>query len=515
LLDRLHTAASKHPLTLISAPAGYGKTTLLASLPAEFPSLSITWLALEEEDNDPAQFLASLLRAIQQLNPEFGRNTQTLFASQPDPAGDVRRIIRALINETLQDLSETWIVVDDLHLITEPAVHAALDYLLERMPPQIHLLIATRHDPPLALARLRARGQLAELRVPDLRFTDEEARFFLNEKQQLHLSPDDLAKLQSRAEGWAAGLRLLAGSLDRMASDREQAAFIQDLALTDRHVFDFLADEVLKRQEPETRTFLLDISVLTEIVPSLCTALTGLGDAQSRLEDLYRRNLFLVQADKAGKAYRFHALFAEFLREHLKREDPGRFVELHRRAAEAQEASSPGRAIAHYLAAEAWKEATQTIEQASEDFLRQGLLQTLRGWIHALPASRRDERPRLLYLSGLCALHRGDLNEAMNLLEKARQGYKAGGDRQGQGETLLAMVEAVSRQHDYARLASLAQQASAFPLPVHGQVQLLMAQVWQALFQGDARQADEALDGCSTWHSLPTICAPSMLSPLL
>ncbi len=174
--------------------------------------------------NDPARFLSVLYGAWQRTKPTFGANLQPLLTNFADPASDARRVIGAFINEALVHLGETWVVFDDLHLITNPAIFSALDYWLERMPPQMHLIVASRHDPPLVLARLRARGQLAEVRVPNLRFTADEARDFLNEKHGLGLSSDDLTQLQARAESWAAGLRLVAGSLDRMSSAADRAA---------------------------------------------------------------------------------------------------------------------------------------------------------------------------------------------------------------------------------------------------------------------------------------------------
>jgi len=490
LVDTLRAVVNSRPLTLLSAPAGYGKTTLLASL----TDIPLAWVSIDEEDNDPARFFITLLNALQNLDSSFGEGIQSLLSSLENPAGESRRIISAFINEILEKLPEALLVFDDLHFISEPVIYSALDYLLEHLPPQMHLIIATRHDPPLSLARLRARGQLAEFRVPDLRFTTDEASLFLNEKQHLELSLDDLTKLQSRAEGWAAGLRLLAGSLDHILSASDRTAFIQDLALSDRYVFDFLADEVLRVQEPEIRTFLLETSILPEITPSLCAAVTGRSDAQVVLEELYHRNLFLIQAGGADRTYRYHALFAEFLREQLEQEMPERIAELHQCAAEAQKSTAPARAIAHYLSAELWDDAAQIIEQVSEEFVRQGLLKTLHGWIESLPNQVRDTHPRLLYVSGMLALQRGELNGALTLLESARRRFEASGDQANLAEALLLMIDTVSRQHDYVRQADLTQKALAIPLPVHGRVQLLMAQAWQSLFQSDDKQADEALN---------------------
>lgn len=493
LLTLVCDRISTHPLTLICAPAGYGKTTLLAALHDSFPELPLAWLSLDEEDNDPARFFSALVAALQTLCPDCGKTTLAFLSSIHDSAGS-RRLVGTLINDVLQTLPQPFaLVLDDLHLIVEPGIYAALDYLLERLPPQMHLVATSRHDPPLVLARLRARGHLAELRVPNLRFTPEEARDFLNEKQCLGLSTGELAQLQSRAEGWAAGLRLLAGSLDRISTATDRAAFIQTLTRTDRYVFDFLADEVLKRQEPEARAFLLETSILPELTPALCAAVIGRGDAGALLEDLSHRNLFLVQVDERGTTFRYHALFSDFLCEQLRRESPEQIVELQRRAGDAQRTTAPARAIAHYLAAQAWDGAAQTIEQVSEEFLRQGWFRTLRGWIEALPAPIREAHPRLLQLLGLCAIQHGELNDAMTWLESARRSYESSSDQTGQGETLLLMIDAANRQHDYAHQARLTQQALTFPLPLHGQVMLLLAHVWQLIFQKDVKQADEEL----------------------
>ncbi len=493
LLDALHTAIHSHPLTLLSAPPGYGKTTLLVSLLDAFPELPVVWISLDEEDNEPARFISALVNAFQRLAPGFGKNIQALLAGAPNPADEMHRMMAMLINETLESLDQVWIFLDDLHWITEPGIYIALDYLLERMPPQMHLIVATRYDPPLALARLRARGQLAELRAPDLRFTLTEADLFLNEKQNLGLSSRDLEEMQLRAEGWAAGLRLMAGSLDRMGSDADRAAFIQRLTTTDRYVFDFLAAEVLERQEPDIRLFLLETSILPEFTPTLCQAVTGRRDAGSILDNLYRRNLFLMQIDVSRKVFRYHALFAGFLRDQLEHEMPERISELHHRAAEAQKTTAPANAIAHYLAAELWEAAADTIEQISDEMLRRRLLRMLHAWIEALPLPIRTARPHFAYIQGVCALQCGGLDEAVAYLEDARRGFEARGDQARLGEVLLELVSAASLQQDQVRRAELAQQALALPLPVYGQVQLLMARVWELLQQGDLKRADEEL----------------------
>ena len=496
LLEALYQAVAAYPLTLIPAPAGYGKTTLLASLGQgdretrrRSPPLprSVAWLTLDKEDNDATRFLIALIAALQHLNPACGASAQALLASLPNPGARVRQVIAALINDILVTLPDPFILIlDNLHLITEPAVFIALDYLLERLPAQMRLVVGTRYDPPLALARLRALGQLAELRLADLRFTLHETTLFLNEKRRLDLSPDDLASLQTQTEGWAVSLRLLAGSLARIATT-DRSAFIQDLVRTGGYVFDFLAEEVLEQQEPDVRAFLLETSILPELTPALCQAVTGRADAGAILEELERRNLFLTPVDATRPAFRYHALFAEFLRRQLLEEMWERVPELHRRAAEAE--SDPGRAIAHYLAAEMWEEAAQTMEAIGPTLLRQRLLDTLMGWIHALPGPILEQHPRLLHYLGACAWAKGDLAPARALLEKALQGFQAAGDAVGCGEALTDLANCAFIQTDYENSSALFARALEHPLSPRRRVQVLMGRAGLRTLQENWAQA--------------------------
>lgn len=502
LLASLREGLISHHLTLLSAPAGYGKTTLLASaLHSPLSTLPVAWLALDKEDNDPAIFLAYLVAALRRLNPTRGATTQTLLADLPNPGAQARRIVGALINDVLKNLPDPFVLaLDDLHLITEPSIYAALDYLLERMPPQMGLAVGARHDPPLALARLRARGQLAELRLTDLRFTPDETATFLNKTLRLSLSPADLTAIQSRTEGWAAGLRLLAGSLDRIPTPAGRAAFITHLAHTDRYVFDFLADEVLNRQSEATRTFLLETSILSKLTVPLCNAITGRSDAQTILDDLDRRSLFITLVPSPQfpnlPVYQYHALFAEFLRQRLEREQPERVTELHRRAAQAQ--TVPDRAIGHYLAAEMWEQAAQTIEQIGKRLLRQGLLDTIAGWIHSLPVTLRETRPRLSYLLGVCAWQKGETADAQALLESALRGFEAAGDEAGVGQTLADLATCALLETDFEHSHTLIRRALACPIPLPSRVQLLMARVWLNIIQENQAQAVADFDAALT-----------------
>jgi LuxR family maltose regulon positive regulatory protein len=511
LIRRLGEAVRSHRLTLLSAPPGYGKTTLLAHLPHALPDTRCAWLTLDEEDNDPVRFVSSLCGALQELNPDCGLAAQSAAQSalarsgQPlgaiQPAGDARRIMGVLINEIVATLPQRFILVlDDLHFIREPGLYAALDYGIEHAPDQMHLVAATRWDPPLALARLRARRQLAELRWPDLCFTLEESDLFLNQTLHLRLSAQELSTLQALLEGWAAGLGLLAHSLSALPAATDRAAFITHLAQTHRHIFDYLAEEVLNQQAPQVRRFLLETSILAELTPPLCQAVTLRPDSALVLEDLSRRNVFVVALDEAGDAgaglartYRYHALFAEFLRHQLTRLMPETLPELHRRAALAH--TIPARVIQHYLAAQLWDDAAQTIAQIGEHAFQQGLLELLIGWIEQLPEAIRARHPRLAYLRGLCALQKGEAGVARRFLEEAQRGFEAAGDDSGLGAALAALASAAFVQTDPDRSYALVGRALAYPSAPHVQAQLLMTRASLALFfRGEWAQARADLE---------------------
>ncbi len=505
LLDDLRSRLVTHPFTLLSAPAGYGKTTLLAALPVAYPDLPLAWLSLDEEDNDPVRFLTALIVALQHLDPTCGEIARSLLTSRVHRVADVRRVVSVLINDVLETLSQPFaLILDDLHLINQPSVYVALDYQLEHRPSQMHLVAATRVDPPLALARLRARAELAELRLAELRFSDEEAITFLNHRLHLGLSGDELDLLQSRTEGWAVGLRLLASSLNGLSSAEDRRLFIAHLAQTDRYIFSFLAEEVFNRQEPQARAFLLETAILPELTPALCQAVTGRSDAGTMLEALYRRNLFLVQVSplrrqttsdlhvssldqpqldpgdlKPETRYRYHDLFAEFLRHKLEQTQPDHVAELHLRAAQAE--SDPVRAISHYLAAARWQEAADLIEQVGAEMFNRGYLDSLSRWVNALPASVRESRPRLLHYLSHCAFWKGAWLEVQSLLKRALHGFEVAGDESGQGEVLVDLAICASGLGELERSGVLYGRALEYPVPPHTRVQALLG---CALVQG-------------------------------
>lgn len=432
LVERVGRGAAAARVVLVAAPAGAGKTTLLASA-VDALGLPFAWASLDDEDNEPRRLLAVLIAAAEQLAPESGAAAAHLLAATLaapiDQATLARRCVDALVNGLLDRLvAPALLVLDDLHSLTAPACLAAVAELVERLPAQLTLAVATRHEPPLPLARLRARRELAELRPEDLHFTDAEAADLLNGTLGLQLAPGEVAALSRRAEGWAAGLTLFAASLERIASPAERTRFFGRIGLADRSLFDYLAEEVLNRQDPFVRMFLLETSVLPVLTPAACRAVTGRADAAVVLDDLYRRNLFLAQLDDAAPgpgsptapAYRYHDLFRDFLRAHLEREAPEHLRAVHERAATA--AASPAQAVEHLLRAGRWERAAATMARIAPALLEQGAMHTLRAWLGALPDEVVRASPQLALCAAGARADSAHVAEALAWLEHAERG---------------------------------------------------------------------------------------------
>ena len=328
LVARLDQGLTRR-LTLVSAPAGFGKTTLLAewlSAPSS-GGRPAAWVSLDPSDNDPARFWAYVIVALQSVRDGAGAAALSLLhAPQPPP---IEAVLTSLINELVAIDDDVVLVLDDYHAIEAQPIQVATAFLLDHLPPQVHLVIAGRADPPLPLARLRARGELTELRAADLRFTPDEAAAFLTEAMGLALSPTDIATLDGRTEGWIAGLQLAALS---MQGHQDVGGFIHAFAGDHRYVVDYLVDEVLRRQPDPVRHFLLQTAILDRFTGSLCDAVTGQVDGATRLEALELGNLFVVPLDDRRRWYRYHHLFADVLRAHLAAEQPEQVAVLHRRA---------------------------------------------------------------------------------------------------------------------------------------------------------------------------------------
>src|SRR5437016_254089 len=381
------------PLTLVSAPAGFGKTTLLAQWLAE-SGMPVAWLSLEPGDNELVRFLSYLIAAFQTLDPHLGAGALTLL--QMPPPASAETVLTLLTNDVgshERDGGDFALVLDDYHVIDAQPVDQALAYLVEHLPPQMHLVIATREDPDLPLARLRARGHLTELRATDLRFTASEAAGFLTQVMGLNLSTEDIAALEDRTEGWIAGLQLAALS---MQGHQDVAGFIRAFAGDNRYIVDYLVEEVLQRQPESVRSFLLQTSMLDRLHGSLCDAVTGQEEGNALLQALERGNFFVVALDDKRHWYRYHHLFAEVLSAHLMAEQPDQVSTLHQRASEWYEHhGSAADAIRHALAAQDFARTADLVELAVPAMRRSRQEATVLGWLKALPDELVHYRPVL------------------------------------------------------------------------------------------------------------------------
>jgi LuxR family maltose regulon positive regulatory protein len=393
LVDVVRRASSLGPLTLVSAPAGFGKTTLLAAVandPVDDEPRAVAWVSLDERDASARRFWSCVLRALETASPGCAATALQLLDSEGTALED---IVASMINELSVHPSDVTLVLDDYHLVDGPEVTAGLGFLLEHLPPQLHLIIGTRADPALPLPRMRARGQLVEVRASDLRFSVDEATLYLNDVQGLALTAHDVASLETRTEGWVAALQLAALSLHDRA---DPAAFIAGFAGDDRFVVDYLADEVLDQQPPQVRRFLLDTSVLERLTGPLCDAVTGQSGGHALLESLERRNLLIVPLDNRRRWYRYHHLFSDVLLSRLLHERPDDVASLHRRASEWFRGSGDlEAAVRHALAAGEVGWAADVIELASPALRRERKEAVIRGWIPDLPPSVVRQRPVL------------------------------------------------------------------------------------------------------------------------
>ena len=477
-------------LVLLSAPAGYGKTTLLASLAQALPTYQLAWMALDGEDNDAVRFLSGLGEALQAVDPRLKAViTEQLAASTGLVGGGaalpLQQVMTTLINTVVEcQLAPFILALDDLHEVNNPAIFEALDSLLDYLPAQMHLAAATRHTPPLYLHRLRARRQLAELEMADLRFDLQESQLFLNHLMHLEFSETDVRALQQKTEGWPVGLVLLTGRLRDLPPPGERAAFLEQLERVDSSTFKYLAEEVLAQQPAELQSFLLETSMLNELEAGLCQAVTGREDAGELLDELYRRNLFLTVVRLPGKdaaaVYRCHALFARFLEAALKEKDIQHWRELQRRAARA--VSEPGWVIAHLLAAEEWDLAGAQIEKTGEIFLQNGLQETVSTWVQSLPAGWAAGHGRLLYLRGLTALLRGEMDEARSSLEAVLALPERDSEKQTRGQALVGLASLAFICAEFELSAGLVAQAEGYLSGMQERIIFLMLRASLALF---------------------------------
>jgi LuxR family maltose regulon positive regulatory protein len=482
LIERLDRGLHRK-LTLISAPAGFGKTTLVGEwvndlglgakqdgriehLKSEVAN-RVAWLSLDEGDNDATRFLTYLIAALQTIETNIG--TEVLAVLQTPQPPSVESILTTLLNEIASVPDPFVLVLDDYHLIDSQSVDNALTFLLDHLPPQMHLVIATREDPHLPMSRLRARDQLTELRAIDLRFTPAEAADFLNQVMGLDLSAEDIAALETRTEGWIAGLQLAALALLTMHGQHDTSGFIKSFTGSHHFVLDYLVEEVLGQQSERVQMFLLRTSILERMCGPLCDAV--LSDAaqcvpgQETLEYLEHANLFIVPLDNERRWYRYHHLFAELLRQRLEQTSPSLAPKLHRQASAWLESENLiEQAVVHAFASRDWEHTADLIFHFAHRVHIQTNLTILGGWLAALPEPILRARPWLCVYQALAWYWTGPRDRIEERLQMAEQALP--GSRMPEAEaTHLAGYIAAIRAHfalvsgDIPRVLNMAQAA--------------------------------------------------------
>jgi LuxR family maltose regulon positive regulatory protein len=413
LLEKLDEIKNRK-LVLVSAPAGFGKTTLLCDWINQ-SRISTAWISLDSGDNDHVHFLIYLIAALQNLDKNIGKTAVLMLQTPQHPP--VETVMAAVVNDIASLSKDFILVLDDYHMITSGQVHHAVKFLLEYLPRNMHLVIASRSDPPLALARLRSLDQLIELRISDLCFTVEETSSFFNKKMKLGLTRAEVVKLGTRTEGWIAGLQLAALSVQ----DREdKESFINAFRGDNRHIFDYLIEEVLNLQSEEVQNFLLQTSILDRLSGSLCDAVTKQKNSQKMLNDLEKADLFLFPLDDGRKWFRYHRLFADLLQHRLKQTQTDVISDLHRRAGEWYvQSGHKDQAVNHALASGDAEWAVSLIEEIAESIWDRGQQIKLLKWFEALPDEMVNSSILLSILYARTLNIIGRLEDAEKILQQA------------------------------------------------------------------------------------------------
>ena len=456
LLEQLDGGLSRK-LTLVAAPPGYGKSTLLSIWIKErdFPT---AWLSLDAEDNDGLLFIRYLIAALQKISPEIGQISLALLKSTQTPSPS--SILSALLNDLAQIERDFTLVLDDYHSIENQEVHDSLTYLLDHLPPHMHLFIASRSDPPLALSRLRARNQLLEIRQADLRLTPEEAQQFLKQSMSLDLSDDQIAQLESRTEGWIAGLQFAGLSLTK---HEDKGAFLDSFGGSHRFVIDYLADEVLSKQPEEIQAFLRQIAVLDRFSAPLCDMLTGRKDSQHLLSLLEDSNLFLIPLDEQRNWYRFHHLFLDYLRSQL---DDQLQATLHVIAAEWF--------MTNNLYPEAVKQASASgdnellitaITNAAKGAFEGGEISSLSSWLNSLPEKELMSNSQLATYKGLITFFSENPAATLPYAQAAQKNLPQDASSSLQGQLMSLQAHLALYQGDLERGINLSRDALEYLEP--------------------------------------------------
>jgi len=462
LVQRLNEGM-KCKLILISAPAGFGKTTLLSDW-IQQSKMPVAWFSVDKGDNEPVHFLNYIIAGLQTVESNIGQSTRNLMKSlQLLP---IQSILINFINDVISIPKDFALVLDDYHLVDSKSIHHLITFLLDHLPPQMHLIIATRSDPTLPLSRYRSQNQLTEIRAADLIFTTAETSLFLNEKLSLGLSNDDIALLESQTEGWIAGLQLAALS---MQGRKDKSNFIKVFTGVDRYIGDYLVEEVLSRQPERNKNFLLQTSILDRLSGPLCDAVTKQIDSQSMLNALEKANLFIFPLDNERQWFRYHHLFADLLQQRLRQTQSNLVLELHRRAYNwyLQEGLKY-EAVDHLIAAQDFNQATQLIKEIAEIDWDRGRESKLFEWFKMLPEEKICSSPQL------CIFHARELLES-GYLEKAEKRLQ-----EAEGMLESATEEATEESN---RESAQRPDFHKYKYELQGRIAVIRA--WMASYRGD------------------------------
>lgn len=454
LVERLDNGL-KDKLTLISTPAGYGKTTLLSEWIAS-QGQPVAWLSLDAGDNDPTRFWSYIIAAIQTFEPAFGITAlNSIQSSQPPP---IETTISSLINEILDFSSPFTLILDDYHLIEARSIHSTLTFTLDHMPPQMHLILATRSDPPLPISTLRGCGKLNELRTADLRFTQKETEAFMNCIMGLNLSNQEVVILNRRTEGWIVGLQLAALS---MRDHLDKHTFILNMAGDNRYIADYLMGEVLQGQSPKVQDFLLKTSILYYLNGAICHAVTGLDNCHQILLELEQDNLFIEPLDRNRQWFRYHHLFRDLLRVRLAQSCPDQIPVLHHRASHWYDVNDlPREAIEHAFAIDDFERATALIEESVIDLVSHSEIETVVAWLDKIPDEYIPSHPWLSVARAWTLVSAGQPADAEEQLKVAEMDTSQSQDRQrisGHIATIRSVIAALNG--DQLRVLSFSQVA--------------------------------------------------------
>jgi LuxR family maltose regulon positive regulatory protein len=493
LVERLVEGAGRGcRLALISAPAGYGKTTLLSEwIDTAGLRHSVAWVSLDDGDNDPARFWSYVDAALQTGQEDIAGIDRAAFQSLDRLP--IESLLIGLLNQIAAVPEPVVLVLDDYHVINTPTIHNGVAFLLENLPPHMQLVIATRVDPPLPIPRLRGRGQLVGLYQADLRFTAEEAAEFLNQVMGLNLTAEDVAALERRTEGWIAGLQMAAVS---MRGHDDVAGFVRAFTGSHRYILDYLGGEVLQQQPERVRDFLMRTAILDRLTAPLCDAVITegsrqeeRGSSQAMLEHLERNSLFVVPLDDERSWYRYHRLFSDFLRQRLHRDRPHLVPELHRRAsAWYEQHGTSSEAVSHLIAAGESARAADLIEQTAWALLARGECNTLLGWLDTLPDDLVHSRPRLGVIHAWALAFAGQLDSVAPRLKQVDL-------QRVPGEAAAVQAFVAGAQGDVRRAIALSRQASEYTHESNLFLRAIVAQTLGFAYQclGDVAAASETL----------------------